>query len=164
MHIYGEVKATKHHNRTEETLIIKRQINLIDKSCDTVYKKKFVNFSSKGVDWPPTSRCNCQSEHLVWKLVRTHTGLLSVDLTLFSAVQCVWMSTCPFFFVTIFPKKQIKGKGGDDVITPILWIKWGKRTKCWEWGLMEVDLASVLVCCSGLEVFSVSVCLFMPWR
>lgn len=65
-HIYMELQATEHHKETRVLLKREKKQNLIHRSCDTVHKA-FVNFSSKGADWRPTT-----TEHLVWWLV--HTG------------------------------------------------------------------------------------------
>lgn len=78
-HIYMELQATEHHKETQ-VLLEREKKNLINRSCDTVHKA-FVNFSSKGADWRPTT-----TEHLVWWLV--HTGcLVSVQYS-----ECVNLS------------------------------------------------------------------------
>lgn len=64
-----------------------------------------------------------------------HTGYFSVDLTLFSAVQCMCQPV-PFLHDKIYSEKD-KGKGGNDIITQNTFDKKGKMTKCW--GMMELD-------------------------
>lgn len=115
-------------------------------------QKKLVNFSSKGVDSArPALGVNVQLEHLVWKLVRAH-GLFSVDLTLFSAVQCMCQ---PVPFLQNIPKS--KGKGGNDTITQMLSIKRGRGLKVLRVrGAMEMGRLNLVTYAAAW--------VFMPWH
>lgn len=63
----------------------------------TLFTQKFVNFSSKGMDWSSTSRCNCQSlqlEHLVEVGMKTDFSQWT------NSVQCSAYVNLSLFFMT----------------------------------------------------------------